>query len=131
MIEEKNMKINLDVPEYERWWHVTTEDDCEGRKIKDLGFHFGKVENIAWQLSGSSYYVLDFSPEEPEKKSKIEERLNVWVRIKPFWFQAPNANKEGRIWTKEWLEKNGVKCIIKTDLPSCTYYGAVYLEKNQ
>ena len=41
-------------------WHVTTEGDCEGRSVKDLGYHKGHIIDIAHKLSGENYYSLHF-----------------------------------------------------------------------
>lgn len=44
---------------------VTTEGDCEGRTIKNLGTHTGFIDVIAFALSDKCYYSLYFSPVDP------------------------------------------------------------------
>ena len=34
------------------WWHVTTEGDDEGRTTRDLGYHYGYLDEIALRLAG-------------------------------------------------------------------------------
>ena len=49
-------------------WHVTTEGDCEGKSIKDLGVHVGFFDEIAFALADKAFYELHMSPakEKPE-----------------------------------------------------------------
>ncbi len=47
------------------YWHVTTEGDCEGRSIRDLGFHKGCLNDIAFALADKQYYSLQFTPINP------------------------------------------------------------------
>jgi len=42
------------------WWKVTTEGDCEGRTVKDLGIYQGYVDEIALSLGDKAYYKLMF-----------------------------------------------------------------------
>lgn len=48
-------------------WRVTTEGDCEGRSVRQLGTYEGHVLDIAKQLAGQAYYQLDFRRVEPKK----------------------------------------------------------------
>lgn len=41
-------------------WAVTTEGDCEGRSITNLGTFTGYVDEIALYLANKSYYSLRF-----------------------------------------------------------------------
>lgn len=43
------------------WWNVTTEGDCEGRSVRDLGTFYGHVAEIALATEGC-YYSLKFEP---------------------------------------------------------------------
>lgn len=47
------------------FWKVTTEGDCEGRSVRDLGMHFGYIDDIAFALADQSYYSLCFKEIEP------------------------------------------------------------------
>ena len=42
-------------------WKVTTEGDCEGRSIKQLGIHEGYVDEIALCLADKNSYSLEFT----------------------------------------------------------------------
>ena len=46
-------------------WQVTTEGDCEGRSIKNLGQHTGYIDEIALHLADKCYYSLTFEVVEP------------------------------------------------------------------
>ncbi len=54
-------------------WKVTTEGDCEGRTMKDLGMFRGNVIEIAKHLSGHAFYALHFSE---VKTSETDIRAN-------------------------------------------------------
>jgi hypothetical protein len=41
-------------------WHVTTEGDCEGRSVRNLGVHEGFIDDIAAYLAPSCEYTLQF-----------------------------------------------------------------------
>lgn len=42
-------------------WQVTTEGDCEGRTMKDLGYYEGNPVDIAFVLADKAMYSLTFS----------------------------------------------------------------------
>lgn len=44
-----------------QWWSVSTEGDEEGRTIKDLGIHYGFVDEIATLLAAKAFYKLRFA----------------------------------------------------------------------
>jgi len=46
-------------------WVVTTEGDCEGRSIRNLGTHTGWLDTIALNLAKNVYYSLRFKKVEP------------------------------------------------------------------
>lgn len=62
-------------------WRVTTEGDCEGRSVRDLGVHEGYLDEIAFALADKVYYSLQFSTSkkitmEP-KTSQVSVSLNI------------------------------------------------------
>lgn len=48
-------------------FNVTTEGDCEGRTIKDLGTYEGYIDEIAFALADRCYYSLTFHQMNPEE----------------------------------------------------------------
>jgi hypothetical protein len=44
-------------------WKVTTEGDCEGRSVQQLGLFTGEIDDIAFYLKDKSYYKLTFREE--------------------------------------------------------------------
>ena len=46
---------------------VTTEGDCEGRTIEDLGTYKGYIDEIAFALADKCYYSLTFHQINPEE----------------------------------------------------------------
>jgi hypothetical protein len=59
------------------WWRVKTDGDCEGRTRKDLGLHYGYLDEIADNLSGECEGCLYFAflsqdfKYNPPKRSKV------------------------------------------------------------
>lgn len=43
-------------------WTVTTEGDCEGKSVNNLGTFEGYIDEIAFALAGQAYYALQFRP---------------------------------------------------------------------
>lgn len=43
-------------------WKVTTEGDCEGKTIRNLGTYEGNISDIAFYLKNKCEYSLQFSP---------------------------------------------------------------------
>lgn len=41
-------------------WKVTTEGDCEGRSIRDLGTYTGYLDEMAFALADKCCYSLQF-----------------------------------------------------------------------
>ncbi len=64
-------------------WQVTTEGDCEGRSVTNLGVFEGYLDEIALKLAGRAYYALRFSPaknlkniEKPGTKVQVSLDIN-------------------------------------------------------
>ena len=51
-------------------WRVTTEGDCEGKTVHDLGIYEGHIVDIARHLSEEVFYDLHFTP--AQKASEIK-----------------------------------------------------------
>jgi hypothetical protein len=49
-------------------WEVTTEGDCEGRSVRQLGRYEGYLDQIALSLSDKAYYSLQFKLILPEEQ---------------------------------------------------------------
>lgn len=62
-------------------WRVTTEDDCEGKSICDLGIHKGYIDDIAFGLADKQYYSLQFSAVDPRELDMTPKRNEVFVSL--------------------------------------------------
>lgn len=62
-------------------WHVTTEGDEEGRTTRDLGVHFGQLDDIAFSLAGASHYRLQFELVDPSEWCNRAARTEVYVSL--------------------------------------------------
>lgn len=63
-------------------WEVTTEGDCEGRTVRNLGTHEGFLDEIAFKLADKCFYSLRFCKTEklddaPKKASKVSVSLDI------------------------------------------------------
>ena len=61
-------------------WNVTTEGDCEGRTMKNLGVWEGYVDEIAFELADKCFYKLYFKPTQINKPNQIK-RKDVCISI--------------------------------------------------
>lgn len=64
-------------------WHVTTEGDCEGRSIRDLGVHEGHLDDIAFALADQVGYGLRFSAVDSTAWVARAPRTEVHVSLDP------------------------------------------------
>ena len=107
------------------WWHVTTEGDCEGRSVHDLGTHYGYLDDVAFALGGKSYYSLNFSA--------IDDPLVSPPTQKPVKQVSVVLDIDSGLWDKNYPERaEAVREILK-DRPVIVkegnYYASVILEK--
>ena len=62
---------------------VTTEGDCEGKSVRDLGVHTGYIDEIAFALADKCFYTLYFALVEPTtldltpKKDTVKISLDI------------------------------------------------------
>lgn len=62
---------------------VTTEGDCEGKSVRDLGVHTGYIDEIAFALADRCFYTLRFALVEPTtldltpKKDTVKISLDI------------------------------------------------------
>lgn len=107
-------------------WHVTTEGDCEGKTIKDLGVHTGHVADIARALGSRSYYALQFEPVLTSDTFVPEECQSVNVRMgvdSGTW----NMTVEDRLrWMRNFLSATSAKCSLSV-IPG-QYFSSVTLK---
>lgn len=62
-------------PEYKEvygTWKVTTEGDCEGKTVTQLGTYTGFVDEIAKALADRAFYKLSFERLQPSEIRVIE-----------------------------------------------------------
>lgn len=55
-------------------WTVTTEGDCEGKTVKNLGVHKGYVDEIAFHFADKAFYSLQFKKTAPVGEYKIKSK---------------------------------------------------------
>ena len=60
-----HMKNTNNYTSAQGFWKVTTEGDCEGKSIRDLGVHYGYLDDIAFALADKCYYSLCFKLVDP------------------------------------------------------------------
>ena len=104
----------------EAFWKVTTEGDCEGRTTRDLGVHFGFLDDIAFALADKCYYSLCFKLVEPlqldvPQRSKVNIMLDI----------------DSGTWDMQGSQRiNFVANLLKdrdVSVTACNYYASVEL----
>lgn len=99
---------------------VTTEGDCEGKSIRDLGVYTGYIDEIAFALADKCYYTLRFTLIEPTtldltpKKDTVKISLDIdsgaWER---------NA-VDAMDYFKDFFANRDVEVISANGYGSCT-----------
>lgn len=62
-------------------WEVTTEADCEGRTIRNLGTYEGFIDDIAFALADKPYYSLKFKAVQPKTLDMTPKSKEVNVSL--------------------------------------------------
>ena len=63
-------------------WKVTTEGDCEGRSVRDLGTYEGYIDEIAFALADKCYYELTFhAVKKPSKLDMTPKAKEVKIQL--------------------------------------------------
>lgn len=62
-------------------WQVTTEGDCEGKSVRNLGIHEGYIDDIAFALAGKEYYSLQFRAVDPHELDMTPKKNTVSVSL--------------------------------------------------
>lgn len=81
-------------------WTVTTEADCEGRSVRNLGVFEGFVDDIALALAKECYYALTFHkvlPKPAPKRTfkKTGDEVNIVLDIESgTWRMSPEDRIE-------------------------------------
>jgi DNA-directed RNA polymerase subunit RPC12/RpoP len=107
-------------------WNVTTEGDCEGKSIKNLGQYEGHIDEIALYLADKCYYSLCFRPtQKPETitLNPTRESTNIMLDIS----------------SKTWDVKDDVLLLTMKDLfkdrpveiNHCNYFASFSIKKKQ
>lgn len=105
-------------------WHVTTEGDCEGRSTKDLGTHYGRIDDIAFALGDQGGYSLRFDSVDARgwgAANPNRQTVNISLGIESkTWDLAPNDRLEffRRLFASS-----------KTTVEECPYYASVTLRR--
>ena len=110
-------------------WQVTTEGDCEGRSIKNLGVWSGHVAEIAFFLADKCYYSLRFESlagtrTAGQKVPPVQTTKNhVWVS---FAIESKTWDMTGEAraaWMAEFLDaKDQIEVVEKFN--GCVFYAS-------
>ena len=108
-------------------WHVTTENDVEGRSTKDLGIHEGHVADIAAALRKHNFYSLKFEPAVRVPSTKLDTekgafKINISFPIDTDTWGSNKAARADAI--HRWLGTANTKQIHYLDTGECNYYAA-------
>lgn len=85
-LQVKERRIIMEKVNYTSYgeWEITTEGDCEGRSVRNLGIFEGYIDEIAFALADKACYVLQFSRVQKNipldmtpKRNKVNIMLNI------------------------------------------------------
>ena len=62
-------------------FEVTTEGDCEGRSMRNLGIYTGYIDEIAFALADKCYYTLHFQLIEPASLDLTPKKDTVKISL--------------------------------------------------
>lgn len=62
-------------------WQVTTEGDCEGKSVRNLGVFSGRLDEIAFALSKKAMYSLTFKKLDLSVPTPTEVRREVTIAL--------------------------------------------------
>jgi hypothetical protein len=81
----ERVELNKDYYSPNGLWEVTTEGDCEGRTVSNLGIHEGFIDEIAFKLADQCFYSLQFKkvnvntlPINKSSKKEVNILLDIW-----------------------------------------------------
>lgn len=63
------------------YWEVTTEGDCEGKTVRNLGVHKGYIDEIAFALADQCYYSLRFKAVNPQGLVRTPKATEVVISL--------------------------------------------------
>ena len=112
----------MDKKEYTNYgtFKVTTEGDCEGKSIRDLGIYTGYIDEIAFALADKCYYTLCFTLVEPTKLDLTPKKDTVKISLNidsGAWdFNVTDAMN----YFKEFFANRDVEVIDTHGYVSCT-----------
>lgn len=94
-------------------WKVTTEGDCEGRSIRDLGTFKGYIDEIAFALADKCFYSLCFTYlSEKDYMTPLvpkSDTVNVSLNIDSGTWDLDN--KERASWARKFLSDRDVEVL--------------------
>lgn len=111
-------------------WKVTTEGDCEGRSVRDLGVWKGHVADIAFTLRYKAMYGLRFSPYEiknpKQPESAVGDTVNISLNINTGTWDMDDPERIKAI--KAFLDQENTKETVY-DVVESNYFASVKLIK--
>ncbi len=112
-------------------WEVTTEGDCEGRSIKNLGIFYGHIVEIAFYLADRCYYTLQFKPHFGiQQKAPIytASKRDVWISL-AIGSETWNMTHEQRTnLLRKWFDLEDKNIKVLPSSPQASYYAGTYLK---
>ncbi|HET8688416.1 MAG TPA: hypothetical protein VFM18_17535 [Methanosarcina sp.] len=94
-------------------WSVSTEGDCEGRSVRQLGIFTGFVDEIAFHLADKTYYSLNFRAvdAQPKNLDKKNTRVSVQFDINSgTWDMTPERRAEA---VAKMMKDSGRKVTVE------------------
>lgn len=108
-------------------WKVTTQGDCEGRSIRNLGTYEGNIDEIAFALADECCYSLNFSAVNPHehKPDMTPKRKTVDIQL-DFGSGTWDMKSKNRA-----IEVGSLMRDRPVTVSESTFYGCVRLTTNK
>lgn len=116
-------------------YKVTTEGDCEGKSVRDLGTYTGYIDEIAFALADKCYYKLCFHKVEPQKLDMTPKRdtVEISLDIDSGTWDLDVSNKEALNYFKRFFSDRDVEVVSAGGYGSCkiTTHKETIIEKRK
>lgn len=97
-------------------FEVTTEGDCEGRTIINLGTYTGYIDDIAFALADKCFYSLRFTLVQPLDMTPKCDKVNISLNIDSgIWNMKPG---ERIAYFRELLKDRDVE-VVSSEFGGC------------
>jgi len=94
-------------------WEITTEGDCEGRTVNQLGIEYGNIFDLAKKYSGHCMYSLRFEKAKSVAMNPEKKEVNISLGIDSGTWNEPAVLLPDAF--TEWMYYNPSDCVASIE----------------